>query len=225
MEDRPPPRENERIRPQGFEVLDSHGRRLEPERRRRGMLRFPVSMSVLALCVAVYIVFNLALSGAHYYLTFSPANGRLFPGILTSIFTHADFWHLAFNMLLLYVLGTFVEKRYGPARYALLFFACGLYASLAQATVEPAGNQLGASGALAGVLAAFVRHYPRAMLYIWGIVPIPAWLVGVLFIGYNIIGAGLGGAGVAFVAHLAGFAAGGGLSYLFFGPARAPARR
>lgn len=221
-----PRRDDERIKPDSFEVLDSYGRRIEPQRpRRRGMVRVPVSMSVLALCVAVYVVFNLALNGAHYNLTFSPANGLLFPGILTSIFTHADIWHLVFNMLVLYFLSTIVEVRYGPARYALLFFASALLASLAQAAVEPAGYQLGASGALAGVLAAFVRHYPRVMLYIWGIVPIPAWLAALLWLGYNILGAGTGEARVAFVAHLAGFATGGALSFVLIGPGGPPPNR
>ena len=207
-----------KIKPDGYEVLDTD------RPRRRGMLRTPVSMSVLVICVAVYVVFNLVLGGAQIYLTFSPANGLVFPGILTSIFTHADFLHLFFNMFMLYVLGTIVERRYGPARYALLFLAAALFASLAQAAVEPSGYQLGASGALAGVMAAFVRHHPRMMLYIWGIVPIPAWLAALLWLLYNLMGAGLGEAGVAFVAHLAGFAAGGALSFVLLAPA-GPSRR
>ena len=229
MDEGAPRPDNGRIRPDGYEVLDAYGRRIEPEKpRRRGLGRTPVSMAVLVVCVAVYVVFNLVLNGAQVFLTFSPANGLLFPGILTSIFAHADFLHLLFNMVILYVLGTIVEIRYGPARYALLFFVSALFASLAQAAVEPAGYQLGASGALAGVMAAFVRHNPRVMLYIWGIVPIPAWLAAALWLLYNVVGAGLGEASVAFVAHLAGFAAGGALSFLLIplgGPPAAHGKR
>jgi membrane associated rhomboid family serine protease len=141
-------------------------------------------------------------------LTFSPGQGLLLPGLVSHMFVHQNFAHLFFNMFLLYSIGTFVEHGYGTKPYVIVYFLSGLMAALAQAVVEPNGLLLGASGALAGVLAVFVRHLPRAQLLVFGIVPMPAWLLAVLWMGYNLVGALMGGSNIAFVAHIAGFAAG-----------------
>ena len=206
-------------------MYDSEGRPVKPREPKR-VARMPVvSLAILGICILVFIGVNLLLTIIGkpqylYLLTFSPANGLVFPGIISHMFAHADVWHLVFNMIMLYFLGIMVEMRYGGWRYALLFLVSGVFAALAQSAFNPGGLLLGASGALAGVLAAFVRHYPHVKLYIWGILPIPAWLAAVLWMAYNIIGAQQGGAGIAFVAHLAGFIAGAVISVLMFTPGR-----
>lgn len=232
MSQRPPTPDQEPIRPSRIEILDAHGRpvgsaRPEPPRPPRPVF----SQAVVGVCVVVFIVFNVLLGHNREYLyslTFSPGNGLVVPGILTSMFAHADILHLLFNMLVLYFLGTLVELRYGARRYAVLFLGSGMFASLAQAAILPGVMQLGASGALAGVMAAFVRHYPHLRLYIWGILPIPAWLAMALWMGYNIyfsIGARGDDQGIAFMAHIAGFAAGIVISLLLEPPAARPRRR
>jgi membrane associated rhomboid family serine protease len=168
----------------------------------------PVSIAILIACLAVFVRYNLLLGDVPLGLTFSPGSGYLFPGLIAHMFTHAHALHLLFNMLLLYFLGVWVERTYGTWRYAALYFGTGVFAALAQAFVLPHAYLLGASGALSGVMAAFVRHFPHARLYIWGILPIPAWLAGLLWVAYNIVGVDLGGASTAFMAHLAGFASG-----------------
>jgi membrane associated rhomboid family serine protease len=201
-----------------YEVLDSSGQPIERTAGRRieNKRGAPLSMIILAVCACVYLIFNVVLASrpeALIHLTFSPANGLVLPGLATHMFAHATAGHLLGNMLILFFLGTTVEQRYGTWRYCTLYFISGIVAALAQAVVQPAGFLLGASGALAGVMAAFVRHFPHVRLYIWAVLPMPAWLFIVLWLGYNLIGAGAGNMGVAFTAHLAGFAAGLSLSF------------
>ena len=225
MNRHPPPSDHEPIRPHHIEILDAHGRPVGSARPQPPRPPRPVfSQAVIGVCAVVFVIFYILL----FSLTFSPGNGLIVPGILSSMFAHADIWHLLFNMLVLYFLGTLVELRYGLRRYALLYFGSGLFASLAQAAVMPDGLQLGASGALAGVMAAFVRHYPHVRLYIWGILPMPAWLAMVLWMGYNIyygIGVSSNEQGVAFMAHIAGFAAGFIISLLLEPPSALRRRR
>ena len=216
--------DQEPIRPEHYEVLDSQGNELRPGPPRQATT-FPfVSIAILVVCGLVFIVANLLfpmLTGSDALLlslTFSPGHGLLFPGVISHMFAHGGFWHLVFNMLMLYFLGMIIEQRYGPWKYLVLYFGAGIFAGLAQAVINPLGLLLGASGALAGVLAAFIRHYPHARLLIWGILPVPAWLVGVLWIGYNVVGMQGEGTGVAFMAHIAGFLAGMVISVLMYPP-------
>lgn len=217
MSDTPPADENGPIKPPRFEVFDNEGRLVEPPQR-KPRPRIPVaSYGILALCILTYIL-TMVIWGDPTPLTFGPKLGLLFPGLITHMFAHANVMHLAFNMIVLFFFGTLMERHYGIWRYLLLYFAAGIFAALAQAAVMPNGLLLGASGALAGVMAAFVRHFPHVRVYVAGILPMPAWLAILLWIGYNIIGAGSGMAGVAFIAHLAGFAAGGALSIILVPP-------
>ncbi len=83
--------------------------------------------------------------------------------IFTAMFLHASWLHLAGNMLFLWVFGDNVEDRLGHARYALFYFTGGLIATITQALIDPSsvGPVLGASGAIASVLAAYLVFYPR----------------------------------------------------------------
>lgn len=185
--------------------------------------RAPLSLAIIAACFIVFIIYNVAPQDHGQKLmsiTFSPANGLFFPGIISHMFAHISMAHLLMNMIVLFFLGTIVETRYRTLKYALLYFGCGLIAAVTQAVVAPAGYLLGASGAIAGVMGAFVRHYPKVRLYLYGILPIPAWILLTGWMVYNVIGASRGGAGVAFMAHIAGFAAGIALSLLIEPPRR-----
>jgi len=224
MADYPQQDGNRPIKPHRYEVFDAEGRSLDPPPRRSPGPKPWVSYGILALCVLTYIL-ALVTWQSPRPLTFSPGLGLVFPGIITHMFAHADLLHLLFNMIVLFFFGTVMERTYGHWRYVLLYFVAGIFAALAQAAVMPNGLLLGASGALAGVMAAFVRHYPHVRVYIWGILPMPAWLMILIWIGYNIIGAGSGEASVAFVAHLAGFAAGGALSIMLMPPGRPGLKR
>jgi membrane associated rhomboid family serine protease len=146
--------------------------------------------------------------------------------IFTSMFMHGDWGHIAGNMLFLYVFGDNVEDRLGHGRYVLFYLLCGVCAALAQASVDPTAMMpmVGASGAIAGALGAYVVLYPRAPIVVFNpvfllwfvfgpVIVLPAWImVGMWFIynlvpGIESIGFGQVG-GVAFFAHIGGFLAG-----------------
>jgi membrane associated rhomboid family serine protease len=146
------------------------------------------------------------------------------PSLLTHMFLHGGLAHIAGNMLYLWIFGDNVEDALGHARYALFYVASGLVAALAQIVASPASNvpMLGASGAIAGVLAAYAVLYPRSRITVvnpipfmwifWGLfLSFPAWLVILEFFVVNLWNAfqpSSEGGGVAFAAHVGGFVGG-----------------
>ena len=146
---------------------------------------------------------------------------------LTSIFLHGGFMHLLGNMLYLWIFGDNVEDAMGSGRFLLFYVLCGLAASLSQIAVGPGSAipMIGASGAIAGVLAAYFMLFPYARIvtiipifFFLRIVSLPAvFLLGFWFILQVLNGAGtLGSAsGVAWFAHIGGFVAGAVLVFPF----------
>jgi len=147
---------------------------------------------------------------------------RHFVTLLTSMFLHGGFLHLLFNMWSLAIFGDNVEDRLGKLRYLLFYLASGLFAALAQFAVDRHGAvpMVGASGAIAGVLAAYVRLYPHArvvtlipLLIFFFVREIPAslfilfWFLLQLLSGVGSLG-GASSGGVAVFAHIGGFVAG-----------------
>ena len=183
----------------------------------------PVSMIIIAINCLLFLFNNIMGNPAAdgnfpetrlATFTFSPGMGHVYPGIITHMFSHANAGHLIGNMIMLLFLGTQVERAYRPLRYLILYLVSGLAAAAAQAISTPDAVMLGASGAIAGVMAAFARHWPHQMLYFAGRVPMPAWLYMLIWVGYNVLGSQSNAPGVAFMAHLGGFAAGLILSFI-----------
>lgn len=144
---------------------------------------------------------------------------------LTSMFMHGSFLHLGGNLLFLYIFGDNVEDAIGHARYALFYVASGFAAGVAQILTDTASTvpMVGASGAIAGVLGAYMVLYPSAPVTVFNPPPfgfffgfflvLPAWVVVGLWFVYNLLSgvSTLGRAengGVAFFAHIGGFVAG-----------------
>jgi membrane associated rhomboid family serine protease len=141
--------------------------------------------------------------------------------ILTSMFLHGGPLHLGFNMLFLWIFGKNVEDALGRARFLLFYLLCGIAAAFAQIafSLSPEAQlapMVGASGAIAGVLAAYMVLFPRArvltlvVIFVFiRLVPLPAgWFIGIWFAG-QILSVLLGAnTGVAFFAHIGGFVAG-----------------
>jgi membrane associated rhomboid family serine protease len=141
--------------------------------------------------------------------------------ILTSMFMHGGLLHIAGNMWFLWIFGDNVEDALGAVKFVLFYLACGVAAALAQtlASVVMGGTRVpmvGASGAIAGVLAGYAMLFPRARIltiipFLFGLVYLPAWFfLGVWFL-YQLLPVFLGQAGhagVAFFAHIGGFLAG-----------------
>ncbi|WP_046867705.1 rhomboid family intramembrane serine protease [Microvirga massiliensis] len=186
---------------------------------------------LIALCVAAYFLTFFGPIGEDWVV----AGFGLIPSVLfgtealpeglpfippqltlvTSIFLHGSFIHLAGNMLFLWVFGDNVEDAMGHGRFILFFILCGAVAGLAHALIDPESGRplIGASGAVSGVVAAYLILYPRVR--VWGLflkgIPlrVPAfWAIGFWFLlqlGAALVG---GDDGVGWFAHLGGFLAG-----------------
>ena len=136
---------------------------------------------------------------------------------LTAGFAHSplNINHILANMLGLFFLGRDVESAYGSKEFLRLYLVMVVFASVAWAASSKIAGapderlMYGASGAIAGVVVLFALNFPHATLLLFFVVPMPAWLLGVLVVVYDIYGAMAGqhaSANVAYAAHLAGAA-------------------
>jgi rhomboid family protein len=146
--------------------------------------------------------------------------------VFTSMFLHGGFLHVAGNMLYLWIFGDNVEDRMGHGRFIVFYLLCGIAAALAQTLSVPDSTvpMVGASGAIAGVMGAYFILYPHSrivtlvtLVIFWQVMEIPAivllafWFLMQLLSGVGSIATATGhepGGGIAFWAHVAGFAAG-----------------
>lgn len=148
--------------------------------------------------------------------------------MFTSMFVHGGWLHLIFNMLFLWVFGNNVEDAMGRLRYLAFYLICGMVAVAVQVIAHPASTVpvIGASGAIAGVLGAYLLLFPRArvltvipLFFIFPVIYVPAWvLLGAWFIlqAVSAIGSESSqGSGTAFFAHVGGFVAGMALAFVF----------
>ncbi|MEY3032430.1 MAG: Rhomboid protease GluP [Planctomycetota bacterium] len=122
-------------------------------------------------------------------------------------------WHLVFNMLAIFFFGRAVEQVLGRAEFYRFYFASIVIAGLAWVVSVnffsggmPPGRTylIGASGGVMAVLAVFIWYFPRQEVLIWGILPVPAWALGILYFVSDLQGAANGGGNVAHVAHIGG---------------------
>ena len=158
--------------------------------------------------------------------------------IFTAMFMHGGWMHLLGNMLYLWIFGDNVEDRLGHVRYLVFYILCGIAATFAQVLVDPNSNipNLGASGAIAGVLGAYLLMFPRGSVRVMmgrGIIPMPAlivigfWALLQFLSGFGAIASTeqTGGGGVAYMAHVGGFVAGLVLAVLMGGTRQEPRLR
>ncbi|MFN7132332.1 MAG: rhomboid family intramembrane serine protease [Myxococcales bacterium] len=136
---------------------------------------------------------------------------------LSSMFLHGSVAHLLFNMLFLWIFGNNIEDALGRVRFVLFYLACGVAAALVQIVVSGPSDipMVGASGAIAGVLGAYLVLYPHARVltlvpififiqFIW----LPAGLFLAIWFIFQLVSSFGGGGGVAWYAHIGGFVAG-----------------
>ena len=196
-----------------------------------------VNWSIIALCVVVFL-WQLSLGtsgGEHAVLSLGMIPARLFgygdlpanlvvvpawATIFTSMFMHGGFLHLGGNMLYLWIFGDNIEDSMGHVRYVVFYLACGVAAALAQGFVDPTSEvpMVGASGAISGVLGAYILLHPGATVRVFlflgffvTITHVPALIVlGIWFLLqlFSATSATAGEPGVAFWAHIGGFIAG-----------------
>ena len=197
-----------------------------------------VTVGIIVACTLVYVLTLVGAQRATYLLGVIPAvlTGRMsfeegtvhLPAtvtVLTSMFMHGGFWHLAGNMLFLWIFGNNIEDAMGHVRFIIFYLLCGVAAAYAHVlpNAGSAAPMFGASGAISGVLGAYLLLYPRARVLLG--VPIgflivsigrcPAvWVLAAWFVMQLVFGgmsllrpAGSEG-GIAFGAHIGGFVAG-----------------
>jgi membrane associated rhomboid family serine protease len=158
-----------------------------------------------------------------------------FPTLFTSMFMHAGWVHLGGNMLYLWIFGDNVEDRFGHVKFTMFYVLCGLAASVAQLAVSAGSHvpNLGASGAIAGVLGAYILLFPQGRVSVLQgqrVIQVPAliviglWIVLQLFSGIGSLANTAQTGGVAYMAHIGGFLAGFVLTFVFRGSDGAQAR-
>jgi membrane associated rhomboid family serine protease len=148
--------------------------------------------------------------------------------LVTSMFMHAGWLHLGGNMLYLWIFGDNVEDRFGHIAFTIFYLLCGLAATFAQLAFSLGSNvpNLGASGAIAGVLGAYILLFPQGrvkvlqgqqVIQVPALIVIGVWIVLQFFSGIGSIASTTQTGGVAYVAHVGGFLAGFALTFLFRG--------
>lgn len=169
-------------------------------------------------------VFRDAVTGQRFVMPgLQPTPIPVYLTLITSMFMHGGLAHLGGNLLFLWVFGDNIEDEMGHTNYFFFYLLCGVLASLAHVFTSAYFGQselipsLGASGAISGVLGAYMLQHPTRSVHVWiffFIVAVPAFLaVGIWFVFQLINGMGmLGGeesaGGVAYAAHIGGFIAG-----------------
>jgi membrane associated rhomboid family serine protease len=198
--------------------------------------RRSVPLVTYALIALNVLFFFVELSGGDAFImkwAFVPSRFLANPGadfltIFTSMFMHAGWLHLGGNMLYLWVFGDNVEDRFGQIKFIIFYLLCGIAATFAQLAFSIGSNipNLGASGAIAGVLGAYLVMFPQGRVRVLmgrGIIPMPAlvviglWFVLQFFSGIGSIANTADTGGVAYMAHIGGFIAGFALTFLLGG--------
>jgi len=150
--------------------------------------------------------------------------GTVYETLITSMFMHGGWAHIAGNMLFLWIFGDNIEDRLGHLKYLIFYLLCGIIASLSHVFVtgvlDPSSVEvpsLGASGAISGVLGAYILLHPkrrvtvilfRFLTQVPAYVAIGIWFVFQLISGLGMLGGGSQQGGVAYAAHIGGFLAG-----------------
>ena len=225
-----------------------------------------VTMALIGLCVAAWLgiqgagaemplatsVCNLGLIAGELTGTLGPGAafpmgdgllcltdpGRQVSNVLTHMFLHGSWMHLIGNMWFLWLFGNNVEDAMTRPRFVVFYLACGLAAAGLQVLTDPQSviPMVGASGAISGVMGAYLLLYPRVRVFTLlplgffaYTVALPAWVMLIYWMGLQFLGGvsslGAEGGGVAFWAHIGGFLAGVILIKFFVRPDRVAAHR
>jgi membrane associated rhomboid family serine protease len=198
--------------------------------------RRTVPLVTYALIALNILFFLVELGGGEAFImkwAFVPSRFLANPGadfltLFTSMFMHAGWLHLGGNMLYLWIFGDNVEDRFGHLKFTIFYLLCGLAATFAQLFFGTGSNvpNLGASGAIAGVLGAYILMFPQGRVRVLQgqqVIQVPAliviglWIVLQFFSGIGSIASTADTGGVAYMAHIGGFIAGFVLTFLFRG--------
>lgn len=188
-----------------------------------------VTYTLMAINIAIYlwglafITTDRQLGQLYFDFAMIPARitaGENYPSLITSIFLHAGFMHLAGNMLFLWIFGDNLEDKLGHIPFVIFYLVGGAGANLAQLMAGPMDPipTIGASGAIAAVMGGYLLLFPKAKVDIFvfliifiRIIPVPAWIMLGLWFALQLLnglGADTSEGGVAYWAHAGGFVVG-----------------
>jgi membrane associated rhomboid family serine protease len=173
----------------------------------------PAVKWVIAINVAIYFVQVTMFGPAmQQWLGFDVGNLTERPWtVLTYMFVHAGFWHLAMNMYTLWLFGTRLERAWNPGSFVRYYLLCGLGGWLAHLMFARSAGLVGASAGVFGVMLAYAMRWPDDELLLYFVIPLKVKhlvaLLAVVNLALGIYHDGMGG-GAAYFAHLGGFAAG-----------------
>lgn len=198
--------------------------------------RFPLAtVALIVINVIVFIVIGIfGYGGKELFFRYGfvpydvitagrwSGEGPLIAGfsVFSSQFLHGGLFHIAGNMLFLWIFGNNVEDRMGSMRFIVFYLLCGAAGAIAQIIPDPRSlvPVIGASGAVAGVMGAYLLEFPRArvltliwILFFIRLIWLPAFLIIIYWIALQVffqLSSGGQGGGVAYMAHIGGFAAG-----------------
>lgn len=173
----------------------------------------PIVLNLIIINAIVFVaqlVFDKTFGLTNLLSLYSYDTGLFRPyQLVTHMFAHGGFFHILFNMYALWLFGSALEKLWGPKRFLIFYFVCGLAAGLAQMFLVSGGQAIGASGAIMGLLAAFAYTFPNVQFFILPIpFPIKAKYLAMIYAAIDIFGEFSGGGNVAHFAHLGGLVMG-----------------
>ena len=188
-----------------------------------------VTYALIAANIAIFLAYwfglqsEQALNQFFYRYGIVPQfvmSGQNLPSLVTHMFLHGGWMHLAGNMLFLWIFGDNLEDLMGPVKFLGFYILAGFAAAGLQIAADPSSQvpMVGASGAIAGVLGGYLLMFPRArvdvviiLIIIFKVFPIPAWIMLGLWFGIQVVSGVVtpsDGGGVAYWAHAGGFVAG-----------------
>ena len=188
-----------------------------------------VTYALIAANIAIFLAYwfglqsDYALNEFFYTYGIVPQfvmSGQNLPSLITHMFLHGGWMHLAGNMLFLWIFGDNLEDLMGPVKFLIFYILAGFAAAALQVAADPSSQvpMVGASGAIAGVLGGYLLLFPRArvdvviiLIIIFKVFPIPAWIMLGLWFGIQVVSGVVtpsDGGGVAYWAHAGGFVAG-----------------
>jgi membrane associated rhomboid family serine protease len=183
------------------------------ERRSTGLGAGTVTIALIVVNILVFLFGYIDRQNRLVYLALIPSyvvQAGAWWQIVTYMFVHANWSHIFFNMLALFLFGTQLERRMGSGEFLLFYFVCGVGAGLVTLLINNATGMggvpvVGASGAIYGLLLAFAAFFPNDRIYIFGILPMRAPVAVLVFAIIEIVMQLTGlQSGVAHLAHLSG---------------------
>ena len=178
--------------------------------RKSSILQTSWTIRFIVIAVVFFVLQNILGPEIWQYFAFFPALAIKWPWtLITSVFLHADFNHLLFNMFALFFFGSYLERLLGSNRFLIIFIAAGIVGNIGYFVTAPNNMipAIGASGAAYGLMGTLAVLAPFMSVYVWGLLPVPMVILTAGYAFVDIIGL-TSPSGIAHGAHLAGLIVG-----------------